>query len=48
MLFFGNGMPRSTGLRMMREFGGSSLAILDLGTTVLPVLVMVVSFPIAD
>ena len=39
-------MPLSIGLRTMKEFGGNSLEILDLGITVLPVLVMVVSLPI--
>ena len=34
------------GLRTMKEFGGISLEILDLGITVLPVRVMVVSLPI--
>ena len=39
-------MPLSIGLRTTKEFGGNSLEILDLGITVLPVLVMVVSLPI--
>ena len=38
-------MPLSMGLRTMKEFGGNSLEIFDLGITVLPVLVMVVSLP---
>ena len=46
MSCLGTETPRSMGLRTMREFGGNSLEILDLGITVLPVLVMVVSLPI--